>query len=175
VESNWIPHSKRPEWKDVIPIYLTDEENSAVRIAYSEKFGETFAFVRAILQTDEKSPRAFDLTSEALQLNPANYTVWNFRRVLLKFLKFDLKNELDFISETIFENPKNYQVWHHRKFFDRRNEKSDPGIKFHRRNFTRRCEKLSRVAAPKLGRADFRSLERRVGVCWAFVNRRHSK
>jgi len=115
-EINWIPHSKRPEWKDVIPIYLTDEENSAVRIAYSEKFGETFAFVRAILQTDEKSPRAFDLTSEALQLNPANYTVWNFRRVLLKFLKFDLKNELDFISETIFENPKNYQVWHHRKF-----------------------------------------------------------
>lgn len=112
---NWIPHSKRPEWKDLTPIYLTDQENSAVRIAYSDKFAETFAYMRAILQSDERSERAFNLTTEALQLNPANYTVWNFRRILLKSLKMDLKKELEFIAETIYENPKNYQVWHHRK------------------------------------------------------------
>ncbi|VDN41028.1 unnamed protein product, partial [Gongylonema pulchrum] len=50
-----------------------------------------------------------------VELNPANYTVWQYRRALLKALKIDLNKEFDYIAEVIEDNPKNYQVWHHRR------------------------------------------------------------
>lgn len=35
--SEWIPYSKRPEWRDVTPLEQDDGENAVVVIAYSEK------------------------------------------------------------------------------------------------------------------------------------------
>ncbi len=67
------------------------------------------------MKTNEISERAFDLTKDAALLNPANYTVWYYRRLLLKALNKDLKEELNFITEVIKDNPKNYQVWQHRR------------------------------------------------------------
>jgi len=69
----------------------------------------------AILQKDEKSERALILTNEVIECNPANYTAWYFRRLVLDALKSDLKKELVFVSKIGFSNPKNYQIWHHRK------------------------------------------------------------
>jgi len=86
-----------------------------VNIAYSERFREVFAYFRAILQTEEKSERVLDLTTDAAWLNPANYTLWQYRREVLQHLKKDLNDELKFISELIEENAKNYQLWHHRR------------------------------------------------------------
>ena len=59
--------------------------------------------------------RAFNLTKHAAMLNPANYTVWYYRRILLKELNLDLNQELAFITDVILGNPKNYQVWQHRR------------------------------------------------------------
>ena len=80
-----------------------------------DEFRETYDYLRAVLQSDERSDRAFDLTEKAAKLNPANYTVWYYRRKLLRDLQKDLNGELSFLDEIIEAHPKNYQVWFHRQ------------------------------------------------------------
>jgi len=87
-----------------------------VAIDYSDKFRDVFSYFRAILLKDEKSERGFKLTTDCIALNPANYTVWYFRRKILKHLEMDLKKELAFIDSVIIGSSKNYQVWQHRKW-----------------------------------------------------------
>ncbi|VDM58720.1 unnamed protein product [Angiostrongylus costaricensis] len=105
----------KPEWSDVQPIYPSKEEDGAVRIAVTEQFKDAFAYLRAVMASGEESPRVFLLTEDCIQLNPANYTLWQFRRELLKKLDIDLKNELKYLDDVIMQTPKNYQVWHHRR------------------------------------------------------------
>ncbi|KAL9926882.1 farnesyl transferase alpha isoform 1-T3 [Glossina fuscipes fuscipes] len=114
--TEWIPYSERNEWADVTPIQQDDDDkNPVVAISYSAKFREVYDYFRAILAHKEKSPRALELTTDALRLNPANYTVWQYRRDILRELGSDLHQELDYIEEVILDNAKNYQVWHHRR------------------------------------------------------------
>ncbi|KAJ8687480.1 hypothetical protein QAD02_023274 [Eretmocerus hayati] len=111
----WVPYAERPEWRDVEPIEQDDGPDPIVAIAYSEKFRETHNYFRAILHSKEKSERALNLTADCIWLNAANYTVWQYRREILKELGIDLKDELKFIEVMIKCNFKNYQVWHHRR------------------------------------------------------------
>ena len=76
---------------------------------------ETFDYFRAVVHADERSERALALTGEAIELNPANYTVWHFRRLVLFALGSDLDEELDYVHLQSLDNPKNYQIWYHRQ------------------------------------------------------------
>nr|CAG4636295.1 EOG090X08PK [Eubosmina coregoni]SVE69888.1 EOG090X08PK [Eubosmina coregoni] len=114
-EDEWIFYRDRPEWKDIEPVELKEGTFPVVAIAYSDRFRDVFNYFRAIALKNEVSERAFHLTSDALDLNPANYTVWQYRRILLKSLNKDLHSELRFVRQIIEEHPKNYQVWHHRR------------------------------------------------------------
>uniref|UniRef100_A0A8R1I0V3 Protein farnesyltransferase/geranylgeranyltransferase type-1 subunit alpha n=1 Tax=Caenorhabditis japonica TaxID=281687 RepID=A0A8R1I0V3_CAEJA len=103
-------------WKDITPIYPTKDEEVAVKIAVTEDFIDAFAYFRAVLIKNEKSERVMALLEDCIRLNPANYTVWQYRRVCLKELSWDLKKEMRYLDDIIQESPKNYQVWHHRRF-----------------------------------------------------------
>ena len=81
-----------------------------VLIAYSDRFKDVHDYFRAVLKSEEKSKRVLDLTEDALELNPANYTVWNYRRAVLKAIDADLREEMQYSREMIEEHPKNYQV-----------------------------------------------------------------
>eukprot|EP00761_Pharyngomonas_kirbyi_P014748 gb/GECH01014778.1/.p1 GENE.gb/GECH01014778.1/~~gb/GECH01014778.1/.p1 ORF type:complete len:309 (+),score=54.56 gb/GECH01014778.1/:1-927(+) len=107
--------SQRPEYSDITPIPQDDGPNPPAPIAYTQEYKEIMDYLRAFLQADELSQRALDLTTEAIDLNPANYTVWHFRRRILRALGSDLQAELKFMDQVIEENEKNYQVWFHRQ------------------------------------------------------------
>ncbi|KDP42807.1 hypothetical protein JCGZ_23749 [Jatropha curcas] len=111
-----VPLSQRPEWSDVIPVRQDDGPNPVVPIAYKPEFEETMNYFRALYLSDERSPRALQLTHQAILLNPGNYTVWHFRRLVLEALNIDLHEELDYIERIAKKNTKNYQIWHHRRW-----------------------------------------------------------
>jgi len=112
---NWIPYSERPEWADVTPLPQDDGPSPVVQIAYTDRFKDVYDFFRAVLKSGEKSERVLALTEDALELNPANYTVWHYRREVLKAIDADLKAELKYCRDIIEDHPKNYQVWQHRR------------------------------------------------------------
>ena len=70
--------------------------------------------------------RTLRLTGLCLKLNPANYTIWHFRRQCLDTIMANSSTEEDatallvqkdlaFAATLGGANPKNYQIWYHRR------------------------------------------------------------
>ncbi|KAG1681819.1 Protein farnesyltransferase/geranylgeranyltransferase type-1 subunit alpha [Nymphon striatum] len=76
---------------------------------------DIFDYLRAVMRTKEISERVLLLTTDAINQNPANYSVWTYRRDLLQGLNKNLKEELSYCSGIITHHSKSYQVWQHRK------------------------------------------------------------
>jgi len=114
-DGEYLMYKDRDEWRDVTPIAQNDGPVPVVRIAYGERFTDVHDYFRAVLKSGEKTRRVLELTEDALEMNPANYTVWHYRREVLKAIGADLKDELQYSREMIEDHPKNYQVWQHRR------------------------------------------------------------
>lgn len=109
-------YASDPEWEDIEPIPLPyNDKSPVVQIMYSERFKDVYGYMAAVMKREEYSERALALSRDAIDCNTANYTVWHYRREILKNIDGDLKEEMLFTSEVIGEQPKNYQVWHHRR------------------------------------------------------------
>jgi protein farnesyltransferase/geranylgeranyltransferase type-1 subunit alpha len=103
---------------DVTPIPQDDGPHPVCAIDYNDDFIQAYDYMRAILKADEQSDRALELTALCLQFNPANYTVWHFRRKCLANNSTSdevLEPELELASRLGGSNPKNYQIWYHRR------------------------------------------------------------
>jgi len=62
----------------------------------------------------EYSERALELTKDCIRQNAANYSVWEYRRRILKELNSDLNDEFEYCTKCLLKNIKNFQIWHHR-------------------------------------------------------------
>jgi len=123
---------------DITPV--NQDEDPICQINYTKSCSEAMGYLHAIMNSNEYSERALQLTTICLKYNPANYTVWHFRRSILSFLsmnnnddmrgkeiydstseiitQYDLKfvkDEMDLASKLGGLNPKNYQIWYHRR------------------------------------------------------------
>ena len=97
----FIYYRERPGWKDIQPLPQDDGPHPVVQIAYTDRCNyiqnntsmtfdilslflvkDVYDYLRAIMKKDEKSQRALDLTSEAIDCNPANYTVWYLLHIM---------------------------------------------------------------------------------------------
>lgn len=105
----------RIKWQDIERVPQDDGPNPVVAINYSPKFTELMDLFRGIQRKGEISERVLELTTELLSINPANYTVWKYRRDCLKNLRSDLREELKYMDNFAEDNPKNYQIWYHRR------------------------------------------------------------
>lgn len=91
---------KFEDYKTDLDEFLKQENRQeVVNIDFSKKFKHTFALFQEALKRNEISERTLNLTKACIFLNPANYTVWYFRRIILFELNKDLYEEISFISE----------------------------------------------------------------------------
>jgi len=105
-------------FSDITPIPQDDGPHPVCQIDYKRDFVTAYDTMRAILKADERSERALRLTALCVKLNPANYTVWHFRRVCLIELGLTeerVEQDLALAAELGGSNPKNYQIAFHRR------------------------------------------------------------
>ncbi|ODN82329.1 protein farnesyltransferase/geranylgeranyltransferase type-1 subunit alpha [Cryptococcus wingfieldii CBS 7118] len=112
--SAYITLSQRDTWADIQPIQQDDGPAPVVPIMYSEEYRDAMDYFRAISAAAEKSERALELTETIIRMNPAHYTVWQYRFATLIALNKSLEEELQLMNEFAVQNLKSYQVWHHR-------------------------------------------------------------
>ncbi|EPZ36030.1 hypothetical protein O9G_002673 [Rozella allomycis CSF55] len=101
---------------DIVRNPLPDSTTRVVNINYPSNYRSAIHYFRAIMNAKEYSERALKLTDYLLQLNAANYTVWQYRRDILVKLGMDKQIECDWIRKMSESNPKNYQIWYHRQW-----------------------------------------------------------
>ena len=132
-EDGYRPYSKRTDWSDVIPVPQNDPPNPIVSIDYRPEYTDVMGYFRAVLASGEVSQRVLNLTSDAISMNGANYTVWHRRWEVVEKMASEvessgsamdanasdavdnslLSNEFAYTANMALENPKNYQVWNH--------------------------------------------------------------
>jgi protein farnesyltransferase/geranylgeranyltransferase type-1 subunit alpha len=103
---------------DLEPIPQDDGPEPVCVIQYPTSFRLAYDYMRAVWKEDELSERSLKLTALCLKLNPANYTVWHFRRKCLRHLGLDKEiifKDLNLSASLGGDNPKNYQIWYHRR------------------------------------------------------------
>ncbi|CDR39913.1 CYFA0S04e00496g1_1 [Cyberlindnera fabianii] len=102
-------------YDDLEPLPLNLEGVNIATIMYSDEYKHTLGLLRALQAKKEYSDRALALTADAIALNAAHYTLWQYRYHNVIELKKDIDAELNWVEDIAIDNPKNYQIWHYRQ------------------------------------------------------------
>lgn len=105
-----VPLPQYPGPAPICPINYTPECIFIIKIVI-----DTLGYFRAIVHSHELSERALSLTKDVINLSPANFTAWQYRRQCLRALNKDLVEELKENAKMVVNVPKNYQIWFHRQ------------------------------------------------------------
>ena len=73
---------------DVTPVPQNDGPDPVCAINYPASFVLAYDYLRACWKSGEKSERSWKLSATCLKLNPANYTVWHYRRSCMQALRY---------------------------------------------------------------------------------------
>lgn len=104
-------------------------------IMYSDEYKEVMSQLRTFLEQKTYNEEALALTETALDLLAAHYTTWQYRFTIVKEIKRDLFEELDWCELVALENEKNYQIWHYRQLIIEeilKDEKAAEKFNYHR-------------------------------------------
>ncbi|KAG8803540.1 CAAX geranylgeranyltransferase alpha subunit [Serendipita sp. 399] len=123
-------YADREEWKDVQPIEQTEISNPLIPIFYPPDYKDALDYFRGVVATEERSERVLELTEHIIRMNPAHYSVWQYRYETLLALNSPLDKELKLMDELALANMKFYQVWHHRKLIMMKYKKPLPDLSF---------------------------------------------
>lgn len=123
----------RYDWTDVELLPVPDVPAHVAQIAYSPEFQEAMSYFRAVAAKHELSERVLSLTRAVIELNPAHYSVWDYRLEICAAIGnsvFDYKTvgltpesraappigeDGDWLNEFAISHAKNYQVWNYRQ------------------------------------------------------------
>ncbi|KZV95848.1 protein prenylyltransferase [Exidia glandulosa HHB12029] len=123
-------YADNPAWRDVTPVPQDVGENPMAPIYYAAEYKDATDYFRGVVAVGEKSPRVLQLTERIIRLNPAHYTVWQYRWQTLLALNYDLAKETELMDELGVKFLKNYQVWHHRRLLVTKTNKPGPELTF---------------------------------------------
>ncbi|KAG8715345.1 CAAX geranylgeranyltransferase alpha subunit [Ceratobasidium sp. 394] len=114
--SSSLLYATDPAWADLTPIPQHEPDFTPLcPILYSSEYRDAMDYFRAIVKAGERSQRGLQLTEHLIQLNPAHYTVWQYRYETLLALGLSLEDELKWSDAVVKLFIKNYQGWHHRR------------------------------------------------------------
>ncbi|KAH7099744.1 protein prenylyltransferase [Auriculariales sp. MPI-PUGE-AT-0066] len=123
-------YADNPIWADLKPVEQDVGENPMAPIFYAAEYKDATDYFRGVVAVGEHSARVLELTERIIRLNPAHYTVWQYRWRTLQALKSDLATETTLMDELGATFLKNYQVWHHRRLLVSATQNAEPELVF---------------------------------------------
>lgn len=119
---------------------MDDSKAQLGQIMYSQEYRTVLGTLRALLAAKEYSERALAVTSHAISLNPAHYTVWQYRyHIIRHFAELQktpelkaqyIEKELEYNEGEAISHPKNYQIWNYRELLMKLNPHPNPKKEF---------------------------------------------
>ncbi|CCH41018.1 hypothetical protein BN7_555 [Wickerhamomyces ciferrii] len=117
-------------WDDIEPLPIDVEGVQVSQILYSDEYRQVLGLLRALQSQKEYSERALFITQEAIKLNAAHYTVWQYRYHNIIELGKDIEEELEWVEDIALDNIKNYQIWNYRQLLLKKQETPNPKKEF---------------------------------------------
>lgn len=102
-------------YDDVVPVSLNETQPQVCQILYDDEYKQTMGILLSLMKMGEYSERALHITEKGIELLASHYTIWVYRYRILRALKKNWLEELDWCEQIALEHEKNYQIWNYRQ------------------------------------------------------------